>query len=132
MASSRTIFTVQLLIACAVTEGAGWKPDETAGANDGWEPDASGDNKAFIGDFAAENVSKHADGGDDAPRDGGCRKSVLLLAFHQSFTDAITAVVLTVTSRATVQKEKKILSASSVAKKVCSSPHERHIAMQLY
>lgn len=55
----------------AVNDGAGWKPDNSAG--DAWQADgdAGGDN--WTGEISEQNISKHADG-FDALADGGCRK----------------------------------------------------------
>ncbi|KAK3707830.1 hypothetical protein LTR37_011832 [Vermiconidia calcicola] len=53
----------------AATASDGFKPDDAfTPANDGFSPDAA--DEGFTGDFAAENISKHAGGG---PGDGGCR-----------------------------------------------------------
>ena len=62
-----------MLTFAAVTEGAGWKPDETPATYGGWEADGAGADDNFTGEFGAENISKHANGDPDGPSDGGCR-----------------------------------------------------------
>ena len=64
-----------------MTEGAGWKPDAGATAG-GWEPDGAATDDNFTGDFSAGNISKHADGDANGPRDGGCRVYVDLVMPH--------------------------------------------------
>ena len=67
-------FTERLLTCALVAEGAGWKADTAGAGAGGFEPDtAGGADGAFTGDFAEENISKHANGDLGAPHDGGCR-----------------------------------------------------------
>lgn len=54
-------------------DGAGWKADGGAGG-DSWQADGGAGDDGWTGGISEQNTSKHADGFDDAPRDGGCRK----------------------------------------------------------
>lgn len=64
------------LTTMTATDGDGWKPVD-APAGDGWQADGAVGEDGWNGGISAQNTSKHADG-FDTPRDGGCRKCVLL------------------------------------------------------